>query len=240
MAIAHVATVTGTAGTSSGSVASGSVTNTAGHVYVLSVSWRRAGAAPTISSVAGMGLTWGLWTTQCGARDQLYHAMYTAVGDGGASGAVTVTFSGNTNGAALSVSSYSGVDLGFNGAGESYNTLGSTGACTGGTDDDDATGTITTTADNSYVVASFATRNRTMTDTSTWTVRTGDLAGGAGGDIQTLSVEDKLIAAAGSATCGGADNLSGTADWSLIAIELQELVATTAVPNAMMMMGAGS
>lgn len=228
---------TGSAGASSGSVASASVTNTSGHRYLMGVCWRRSGGAPTISSVAGMGLTWNLLGAECGARDQLRLEVYEATGDGGSNGAVTVTFGADTNGAVIAVARYSASDGPHNLT--NWNTVGEGEVCTGGTDNNDCTGTLTADHSDTVIVGFFATRNRTMSATSGWNVRVNDVTGGAGGDLQTLSVEDK--ADTGTVTLGAANNLSGTADWALIGVEMTPTAAAaTAVPNALMMVGSGT
>lgn len=223
---------TGSAGASSGSVASASVTNASGHKYLMGVCWRRSGSAPTISSVAGMGLTWAPLAAQCGARDQLRLEVYEATGNGGSNGAVTVTFTGNTNGAVIAVARYSITDGPHNLT--LWNTVGEGELCTGGTDNDDCTGQITNDHSDTVVVGFFATRNRTMTATSGWNVRVNDVSGGAGGDLQTLSMEDQVQASSGTFTLGGANNLSGTADWALIGIELAPVAAAGGAVPVMM------
>lgn len=193
-----------------------------------------------VTSVTGLGLTWNLVKEQCGARAQGRIEQYYAYGAGTA-GAVTANHAA-CNTSIIGVLRYTGVDSGLNVDGKAaWNSLGENGACSGGTDNDDATGTIVTNNSNAVVIAGFNTRNRAMSATSGWNVRIDDVGAGTGGDIQALTVEDKEIASPSTVTCGAANNLSGTADWCLAAVEANPAAAAaTAVPNALMMMGVGT
>jgi len=238
MAIAHAETQTGTAGAGATSVATASLgAGGSDSLYVCFVATR---SNVDVTSVTGIGLTWTVQDEQCAARAQQRIECWTAYG-AGSSGAVTASFA-SCNGSVISVGRYTGVDSTTPVPTiASYNTLGADGACSGGTDNDDATGSITTANGNNLVVAGFDTRNRTMTDTSGWNVRAADIAGGTGGDLTTMSVEDRIFALPGATTMGGANNLSGTADWCLIGAEAKEAVAAPSGPpaNSLMMTGGG-
>lgn len=208
----------------------------AGDWYIAFVSTRSNVA---VSGVSGGGLTWSLVAEQCGARGQVGMDFWAATGAGTA-GAVTATFGATCNGSNIVVSRYTGADVAD--VDTSWNTLGEKEACTGGTDNNDATGSITTATADSLVAAGFCTRNRTLTDTGgDWTTRAADIAGGSGGDLVTSSVETRATTTAGSYTAGGANNMSGDADWVLMLVALPPTAAAgTAVPNALMMVGSGT
>lgn len=219
MSISHQETQTGTA-TSSSSVATASMTSVAGDRYVCAIATRNN---VSVGSVAGLGLTWTLGKAQCAARGQQRIEIWNATGTPTGNGAVTATLVSPANAACIVASRYSGADAPTTTA--SYNTLGSGGACTGGTDNNDAQGNITTAATNSLVWHAVDSRNRNFTTTTGWNARATNITAGTSGDITTLSVEDKVVASAASTALGQADNLSGTADWALAAEEFPETVA---------------
>lgn len=176
-----------------------------------------------VTGVTGLGLTWTPYVEQCAARAQQRIEMWYAYGAGSA-GAVTAAHAA-CNASVIAVLRYTGVS---STAGQKigYNTLGSGGACSGGTDNDNCKGTLVTVHDNAWIVVGFDTRNRAMTNTGgSWTTRVNDVSAGSGGDITALSVEDRSTTTAGSHDFGGNTNLSGTADWAAAAQELLEAAA---------------
>lgn len=238
MSIAHAETQTGIA-TSGTSVATASLgAGSSDSLYVAFIATR---STLDVGSLSGLGLTWTQLDEQCGARGQARLECWYAYG-AGTSGVVTATCASTITSAIISVSRYTGVDsTGSIPSNVSYNTLGLDGACSGGTDNDDATGGITTIFNNAYVVAGFGTRNTTLTDTGGWTTRAGDVTANSGGNLIRMSVEDKSQGSPALVTGGGSNNLSGAADWGLILVELKEAAAAaTVVPNALAMMGAGT
>lgn len=239
MAIAHAETQTGTQAAGGTSTVSASLgAGGSDSLYICYIATR---SNVDVTNVTGLGLTWTSYGEQCGARAQQRIEQWYAYG-AGTSGAVTATH-GACNASVIAVLRYTGIDSGTpvdEKAG--YNTLGAGGACTGGTDDANCKGSLTIFDSNSWIVAGFNSRNRTMTNTGgDWTTRVNDVAAGSGGDITTLSVEDRSTSTAGTYDIGGNSNLSGTADWCIEAVEIHEAAAAaTAVPNALMMMGAGT
>lgn len=230
MSITHGETQIGRAGSGSTSVTSASISNVSSRVYLAFISTR---SNVDVTSVSGMGLTWTPRVEQCGARAQQRIEMWSAVGDGGSSGAVTAGFA-SCNGSTIMVVGYDGVDAAiFDATSAGYNTIGLSGACTGGTDNDDALMSLVTSTNNALVVAGWSTRNRTMTNTGSWTNRVDDLPVGTGGDLTTTSLEDIVKATAGNQTAGSPNNLSGTADWCGIICALKEAAAATGQPTMM-------
>lgn len=239
MAIAFAEAQTGTQTGGGTSVVSASLgAGGADSLYICYVATR---SNVDVSGVTGLGLTWTPYGEQCAARAQQRIEQFYAYGAGSA-GAVTAAHAA-CNASVIAVLRYTGVDSGTpvdEKAG--WNTLGNGGACTGGTDNADCKGTLTTSHNNTWIVAGFNTRNRAMTNTGgNWTTRVNDVSAGSGGDITALSVEDRVAATAGLYDLGAAGNLSGTADWCIESVEIHEAAAAaTAVPNALMMMGAGT
>lgn len=224
MALAHAETQNGTA-TSSSTVASASLgAGGADSGYLARVAIRSNVA---VSSVAGGGLTWTLVKAQCSARAQTRVEVWKATGAGTA-GAVTATLASSANAATIIVSRYTGVDQTTPvPTSVGYNTLGLNGACSGGSDNANLTGSITTANNNSFVdVAANSRTDTTYADTATWTTPANgaDVTVGAGGDVTTLSAEYKLIAAAGATTFGGSGNVSSV-DWCAVAVEIKEAAA---------------
>lgn len=238
MAIAFAEAQTGTQTGGGTSVVSASLG--AGGADSLYIAYICTRSNVDVTGVTGLGLTWNSYGEQCGARAQGRIEQWYAYGAGTA-GAVTAAHAA-CNTSVIGVCRYTGVDSGTP-VDEKYgwNTLGNGGACTGGTDNDDCTGTFTVSHNDVLVVAGFNTRNRAMSATSGWNVRIDDVGAGSGGDIQALTVEDKAVASSGDITMGAANNLSGTADWCLYGIEVHTAAAAAgAVPNALMMMGVGT
>lgn len=239
MAIAHAETQTGTQAAGGTSTVSASLgAGGSDSMYVCFIATR---SNVDVTGVTGLGLTWTSYGEQCGARAQQRIEQWYAYGAGSA-GAVTAAHAA-CNASVIAVLRYTGVDSGtpvYEKAG--WNTLGNGGACSGGTDNADCKGNIVTGHNNTWVVAGFNTRNRTMTNTGgDWTTRVNDVSAGTGGDITTLSVEDRAAATSGTYDFGASANLSGTADWCIESVVIHEAAAAaTAVPNALMMMGAGT
>lgn len=239
MAIAHAETQTGTQAAGGTSTVSASLG--AGGSDSLYIAYIATRSNVDVTNVTGLGLTWTSYGEQCGARAQQRIEQWYAYG-AGTSGAVTATH-GACNASVIAVLRYTGVDSGTpvdEKAG--WNTLGADGACTGGTDNSSCKGVITTNHSNAWIVVGFNTRNRTMTNTGgAWTTRVNDVSAGSGGDITTLSVEDRATVTGDLYEFGTTSNLSGTADWCIEAVAIREAAAAaTAVPNALMMMGAGT
>lgn len=239
MAIAHAETQTGTQAAGGTSTVSAAFSGAGGSTsfYVAFIATR---SNVDVTSVTGLGLTWNLLTEQCGARAQQRIESWYAVGAGTAA-AVTATHAA-CNASVIAVLHYTGVDSGVpTDDKEGHNTLGPSGGCSGGTDNDDATATTGfTVPTDGWIVAGFNTRNRTMSATAGFNVRVNDVAAGSGGDITTLTVEDRSASGESSPTVGAANNLSGTADWCIAVLDIHPAAAAaSAVPNALMMVGAG-
>lgn len=238
MAIAFAESQTGTQAAGGTSTVSASLG--AGGSDSLYIAYVATRSNVDVTAMSGLGLTWNVYEEQCGARAQQRIEMWYAYG-AGSSGAVTATH-GACNASVIAVLRYTGVDSGTPVDEKiTYNTLGTSGACSGGTDNSDCKGSLTIFDTNSWIVVGFNSRNRTMTNTGgDWTTRVDDVAAGSGGDITTLSVEDRATTTAATYDFGGSASLSGVADWCAAAVEIHPAAAATAVPNALMMVGAGT
>lgn len=237
MAISHTGTFTETSSSTSSLTVPG-VEQVEGDLVVIAVVTRLNVSVTSISG--GGGETASLVAAQCGARSQARLEVWSYTAEHAGSGEVAVTLASTATNVLASCSVYSGVDGGTPiPTSAQYNTLGSAGACSGGTDNNDATGTIVTGSQNSWVYAAWSTRNRTKSGTSN---RVDDLSRGSGGDLVTMSVEDDLQVDPGTVTVGAPDNLSGNADWALVIAEIAESGAgapSTPPQGSLRMMGVG-
>lgn len=218
MAIAHAETQTGSQAAGGTSTVSASFAGAGGSdsFYVAFVCTR---SNVNVTGVSGLGLTWELASEQCGARGQQRIESWWAYGAGTAT-AVTATH-GACNASVIGVVHYTGVNATPFDDKEAWNTLGESEACTGGTDNNDATATTGFgVPTDGWIVAGFNTRNRTMSATSSWNVRVNDVAAGTAGDITTLTVEDRNASGESLPTVGAANNLSGDADWCLAILDI--------------------
>lgn len=222
--------VTGAAlGPLAASVVSAILAAAPNHLYLAYIFTDAAAGAPAVTGVTGLGLTWTLVKAQCSGQDEHRVEVWMAVGTADVSaGAVTATFVG-ADGACIAVERWSGVSpTDPIGASAGYNTNGSGGACSGGVDTDDATGSITTTLPGSVVVMGIA-HDEVFSHTAGWTARVTNESSGAS---LSASVEDKAVTAAGAVTVGAASNLAGADDWALVAVEIMA-GARPAAPRAL-------
>jgi hypothetical protein len=202
----------------SATITSDPMTAATGHLYLARVYIDRAGGAPAVSSVAGLGLTWSLVKAQCSGQNEHRVEAWKAIGAPSADGAVAVTLAAAADSAYMVVERWAGVKVSAPvGAISGYNTNGSGGACSGGADNADATGSITTTAGGSVVSAAFVT-DEDFSHTAGWTSRVTNATTGLA--TVKASLEDKAVAVAGATTVGGAGNLIGVDDWALVAVEI--------------------
>lgn len=197
-------------------VASAALSAAADHLYLAYIYADGAGGAPDVSGVAGLGLTWSLVKAQCAGQGEHRVEVWKAIGAPSA-GAVTATLASPADAAYIAVSRWSSVlASGPVGASSGYNTNGASGACSGGTDNDGAAGSITTTAAGSVVAVGLA-HDATFTHTAGWTARVSNA--NSGGSLNA-SLETVVVPGVGATTVGGAGNLSAVDDWALVAVEI--------------------
>jgi len=228
-AIAHVENKEGS-GSGSSVTTSAALTNVTDHLYLAAVVWNDPDVT-SVTGASGMGLTWTLLKSQCGAQNKIGVALYWAKGDGGSNGTVTVNFSNSSPAnIALGVNRYSGVDpISPVGTAVSENANGGGGTdCGSGGQNPNAYVSLTTGEANAWAFA--AVGNRMTNDgvsVSNWLGHTPrDQHGvGSGSDEAYLVVADQLRASTGSYNTGVV--YSGDSKWGVIAVEIKPLVNST-------------
>lgn len=196
------------------------------HLYLAYIYTDCSTGAPDVTGVTGLGLTWSLVEAQCSGQGEHRLEVWSAIGSPSA-GAVTASLNSPLDAAYIAVMRWSSVLASDSiGAIVAYNTNGLDGACSGGVDNDDATGTITTTATGSAVAMGIA-HDATFSHTAGWTARVSNVA--TGGTLNA-SLETVIVPGVGATTVGAANNLSGADDWVLVAVEV--LGALRVVPAA--------
>lgn len=204
-------------------------TPVAGEIVVIGLAQRNESIAP---SVAGNGQTWTQIMDIDNVQGQNGIVMWANVISSPSTGSIEVTITGNTLPATAIAARFS-----FSG---STLAIGANASDDGpATDDDDMLVAITTTLADSLIVA-FGTHR-----SSTFTVPAGqdtidiNNSYGSGGDVTTSSMWSDVATSVTSYTMGGLNDLGSVNDWVIGAIELKQAAPSTAVPNALMMMGVG-
>lgn len=217
-------------GSVDGSLLVGAVTMTPAddQLYLAWIYIDSATGAPAVSSVDGLGLTWSLVKAQCSGQDEHRLEVWSAIGEPSNTDPVIALLSGMPDGGYIAVERWGSVLVSDPvGASSGYNTNGANGACSGGVDTNDATGSITTTANGSVVAVGFVV-DQIFSHTAGWTARVTNDDSPAG--AVRASLEDVTVAGIGAATVGAANNLAGADDWALVAVEI--LGALRVTPTA--------
>lgn len=218
----HAQSVVGGA-TSSNTVTSPNLSaGSSDSLYLLAAASKPAIA---LSSVSGLGLSWSPVRAQCAGRNQTRVDLWMAQGAGDA-GTVTATFAGAPTSAAIVVARYAGA--GGLGNIVSANTLGVSGACSGGTDGNGYNVNLATSTDDSLIVVAPAMRNRLHTPGTGFTERQ-EIMQGSGGNAASLAWADKVIPEAGSNTVDG--GFSGAVDWAIVALEIRPAGGSASTPT---------
>jgi hypothetical protein len=192
------------------------VTAVTGDLYIAAVSSK---AYRNTLSVSGLGLVWTELADQCGGRNQTGMSLWWARGTPGASGPVTATLASAPETAVIAVSRYAGARaVGPLGTPVSANTLGVSGACTGGVDAASYSFPLTITSANGLVHSAVAIRQRTHTPGAGYTERV-EVVQGTSGAASGVAAMDQVYPATGGATVNG--SMSGTVDWAAAAVELR-------------------
>jgi hypothetical protein len=211
MAIAHSASVTGTA-LSSTTVVSATVTAVANAFYVAVIDNRNRDVTSVVDSLTAM--TWTKAVEQCSGRNVHIVEIWTAYGSPGSDFTVTATFGTASNTALITVSTLTGVDSGtpyYDPVGHS--TLGENAAC-GGTGTDGTALELTTgsTTANDWHFAAVGPRNSALnTADGDYTERAHPNAG-AGGELLHLYIETYEKPSSGDNTWNG--TTSSARDWA--------------------------
>jgi subtilisin family serine protease len=211
--IVHQQTVTGGAD-AGGSVSSAAITAASGQLYLASISTRSNVA---VSTVAGLGLTWTRVAAQCSGVGSARLEVWSALGTPSTSGAVKATFVASAQ-STIAVSRYSGaLPAAPIGNVARANTLGVSGACSGGANTSKSTVNLTTTAAGSVAYGASAIGSRTNTAGAGFTER-AEAHQGTGDGQSGIAVLDRTVASPSRSALNGL--LSGSADWAAIAVEI--------------------
>jgi hypothetical protein len=195
---------------------SASLSGVSGHLYLAAISTK---SFSTVSNVSGLGLTWTRVRSQCAGRNQTGVEVWMAQGSPSASGTVTATLSGTPKTAVIMVCRYSGADAANPiGAMVSGNTVGTSGSCSGGSDNSSYSFNLTTTVSGSVVYGVAGIRNKTHTPGAGYTER-AEFILGSSSDGAGLAVQDKTVASPTTVAVNG--SFSSTVDWAVIGIEIR-------------------
>ncbi len=214
-------------GTSTESVTvatSANLTAISGDLYLAAISTK---ARLHLDRVSGLGLTWTLVKKQCAGRGSTSVELWMAMGTPSSNGPVTAHFPAAPSNAVITVVRYSGV-YGDDPIGNvvSFSSNGEDGLCTGGTDTDNYSFNLTTTANNAIVYAAVALRSRTHAPGAGYTER-AEISEGTPNAAAGIAVMDKQIASASNVAINGA--LNGITDWSVVAVEIKPQPGVTTV-----------
>lgn len=225
-----------TTGNTTGTATTGNVTLTSwspadGEYLLLGIVTRNTSLSP---SVAGNGQTW----VQLGSspltntQGQFEIHMFACTASAPSSGSIVVTLTGNTQPAACIAARF---------AGQHATPIEATATAAGpGVDDDDMLVSIATATANAWAIAFGSSRAGVFTTPGDETTISINLTAGAGGDLVSAHMWYLPVASPTTVELGAANDLNSARDWSIYAIALAEAAAAAgAVPNALMMMGAG-
>jgi len=199
----------------SSSVATGAAVEAAeGDLYLAVVS---AKPHTEVVGVSGLGLAWSLVRSQCGGRGQTGLSLWQASGQAGGAGAVTATLASAPRNAVIAVSRYAGAPS--LGGVVSANTLGVSGACSGGSDQDNYAVELDTTTANATVYVAVALRRLDHVPGPGF-VETAEIHHGTlNSDKAGLATAESFVAEPGPVNVSG--TVSSTVDWALITMELR-------------------
>ncbi len=203
-----------------------SITGVTNHLYLASVSVK---GNNDITSVTGLGLTWAQVVEQCSGRAQTRTEIWQAMGTA-STGTVTATrSSSSSNGMVISVSRLSNVDTADPiGATGSSNTVGQSGACSGGTDSLSYSTDITTTINDSMVWGAVGIRQRAHTP-GTGYAEIDEIKSGNSGSTAGVATENKIQTIAGATTVTG--TIGTSTDYSSVAVEIKPNVVPPCNPD---------
>lgn len=198
-ALAVVQTNSGVATTGNPSTASWTPTD--GNLLIAGVLTRSTGIT---ASLSGNGQTWNAAPhgDKAGDRAQDRLQVFYCIASSSSAGTITATLTGNVNPASILAIEISGAD--------SIEADSITG--TGGTDNANLSGSVTTLTDNAWIVGVLQQRVRTITLDGSLTSDIEDIdSGGPAGSNIIGTIAHKAVSPAGSATVSG--TLNNTADW---------------------------
>src|SRR5262245_420766 len=203
---------------------SGPVPAASGDLYLAAIS---AKSDQTVTAVTGLGLPWTAVRQQCGGRAQTGVSLFRAQGSPTASGPVTAALAGTASAAVIHVARYSGAKAsGAIGNVVSGNSLGVSGACSGGVDGTAYAFNLATTAPNSLVFLAVGMRSKNHLPGSGYT-EIAETYAGSSRSTAGRSLAHRLLGSPGTASVDG--TFDGTTDWAVVAAEV--LAASAAPPT---------
>ena len=206
------------AAVTTGDVTLASWTPGSNELLLLLVGQNSTGITPSIS---GNGMTWDQVATVTDSQSVTKTTLYRAQGSP-SSGAITVTLTGNTAAAAARAFRFSGVATGSNGA---TAVEANTTAQVGASDNNDLQVSVTTLTDDAWAAAFSTHRYRTSLITLTLDDETAlggiNTNSGTGNNDIAISAFYQAVATAGSTQLGGANDLSGNTEWTVVAISIK-------------------
>ena len=202
--------------TFSNTVSTSNVTAVSGDLYLAAVSTQQSGGPGTVSGINGLGLSWSLLRRQCGGRGILNTEVWVGQGSPSGSGIVTANLNSTPNAAVIVVSRYSGTS--GTGSIVSANTLGISGACSGGTDSDSYSVSLNILNSNALSYGAVSIRQRAHTPGALYTERL-EIRSGSSGATAGIAIEDRSVSVPGSVPVNG--TLNSSTDWSVVGIELK-------------------
>ena len=190
------------------------------HLYLAAITNK---SGNSVTGVSGLGLSWSLVKAQCSARGHAWLEVWMAQGNPAGSDTVTATFDSAPVAAAIAVSRYAFVDtLNPIGTTVSGNTLGTDGACSGGSDTDIYSFNLSTTRTGSMFYGALGCRHRTHDPGAGFTEQ-AEFAQGSSSNMATIAVVDSLIELSTTVNFNG--SFSSNVDWSAIGLEIHRMEA---------------
>lgn len=216
--IVHEETQTGSSSNSTIVQTAASLFGVSDHLYLAAVSTR---PKVNVVSVSGLGLNWTLVRSKCAGRNTTAVEVWMAQGEPSSDEPVTATLASAPVNAVMSVSRYSGADVG-NPIGEviagNTNGLNSAGACAGGADNSAYAFNLITTRDEAVVYAAVGLKGRIHTPGAGYTER-AEVQQNGSNLVTAAAVQDMRVAAADTVAVNG--SFSGDVDWALVAFEIK-------------------
>jgi len=187
-----------------------------GALYLAAVSFKPNVA---VASVSGLGLAWTPVHQQCGARAQTGIALFRARGSPSAGGSVTASFASSPSSAVIAVARYAGASAAEElGSPVSANTLGVSGACSGGSDGSHYAFDLTTGAADSLVFVAAAMRGKSHEPGAGYS-EIAEVLGGDGGSASGTALAEGLVGV--PATVGVEGSFSSAVDWAVVGVEIR-------------------
>ena len=207
---------TGSATNASAVATAGPVEAESGGLYLAAVSFK---PNVPVASVSGLGLAWTPVRQQCGARAQTGIALFQAYGSPSAGGTVTASLASAPSSAVIAVARYAGASgAGGLGSPVSANTLGISGACSGGTDGSSYAFDLTTSAADSLVFVAAAMRGKSHAPGAGYT-EIAEAFAGDGGSASGTALSERRIGSPATVSANG--SFSSTVDWAVVGVEIR-------------------